>query len=52
MTKRGSRLNIKVETPARMSLGKMCSHRNFKRDADKAIRKRPKPQQSKPEGFA
>lgn len=53
MTKRGSRLNVKTETPAPKSRAVMeCSHRNFRRDAEKALRIRDKKQQPKPEGFA
>lgn len=49
---RGSRINIKTETPGRISKGRTCSQRHFKRDADRAVRKQPKQQQLKPEGFA
>ena len=52
MSKRGSRLNVKTETPAPKSRAVMeCSHRNFRRDAERALRVRDKKQPIKPEGF-
>ena len=53
MSKRGSRINVKTETPSPKSRALMeCSHRNFRRDAEKALRVKPQKQQIKPEGFA
>lgn len=52
MTRRGSRLNVKTETPAPKGPAlRQNSHRNYRRDAERALRVRDKKQQTKPEGF-
>ena len=52
MTRRGSRLNMKTETPSPKGPAlKRNSIRNYRRDAAKAINYRPKRQQPKAEGF-
>ena len=50
---RGSRINMKTETPAPKGPAlKSNSIRNYRRDAERALRTKRQKQQAKPEGFA
>ena len=52
MSRRGSRLNMKTETPSPKGPAlKRNSIRNYRRDAARAITPRAKQQQPKAEGF-
>ena len=52
MTRRGSRINVKSETPCPKGPAmKRNSIRNYRRDAERALRAKPQKQQFKAEGF-